>query len=185
MTEALQQLKADLLAHSIVIVAPGGEFTLSSGAKSRVYCDLKQTAHRASCMDNLAQVLMDRIPEDARPTAFAGVALGGCHLASLLAIKMKKDVIYVRKEPKGHGTQKFIEAPELGPEPRIILLEDVTTTADSARKALRALQMESYNVVATITVVDRRVGHGLETHIEGVPLLSCVNLYDLVDKDLR
>lgn len=183
--DPLQQLKADLLAHSIVIVAPGGEFTLSSGAKSRIYCDLKQTAHRASCMENLAQVLMDRIPEDARPTAFAGVALGGCHLASLLAVKMQKDVIYVRKEPKGHGTQKLIESPELGPNPRIVLLEDVTTTADSARKALRTLQEADYNVVAVITVVDRRSGLGSETHIEGVPLFACVNLFDLVDKDLQ
>lgn len=177
----LDQLKSDLKRYSIRIVPPGEEFSLSSGAKSRIYCDLKQTAQRGECMGNLARVI-EHVTSEIRATAFAGVALGGCHLASLMAIRMGVDVIYVRKESKDHGTKKLVEAPRRDiPESdqKVVLLEDVTTTANSARKALSALWEEGFNVSAIITVVDRRDVR--EPTISGVPLFACVNLEDLVE----
>ncbi len=180
-------LEDHIKRYSIQIVPKGEEFELSSGQKSRVYVDLKKAILRAEVQPTLAGKLGDAAGEF-RPTAFAGVVLGGCHLASLTATyNLHADVIYVRKEAKSHGTKNLIEAPEMDKETsRVVLLEDVTTTANSALKALKILQSEGYNVVGIITVVDRRdswLDSDVEDEIGGVPFRWLFRLEQLVESD--
>ncbi len=178
-------LKQLIQKHSIRILPPGESFELSSGRRSRVYCDLKKTILRSEAQPQLAGRLGD-VAYEFQPTALAGVVLGGCHLASLTATyNLHKDVIYVRKEAKKHGTQNLIEAPEMDKATsRVVLLEDVTTTAASALKAIQILQADGYNVVGVVTVVDRRdswLDSDVENEIGGVPLRWLFRLEELVE----
>ena len=77
-----------------------------------------------------------------------------------------------RKEPKEHGTSRFVEGPELPEGTRVVLVDDVATTGGSFWKAGEALDAQygkhHCEVVACWCIVDREegarealAGHGL------------------------
>ncbi len=137
----------------------GEEFTLASGAKSNVYVDVKKTALHSQGSKLLAKLLYDKIMENYGPVeAVAGVVLGGCHLASIVAMHspIGMDVIYVRKAVKDHGTKSLIERPYMLEEDYVVVLEDVVTTGSSALAAAHLLQKEGFKVQGILAVVDRR-----------------------------
>lgn len=142
-------------------VSNGAEFTLSSGQKSSTYIDVKKTAQHHRGCKLLAQLLTENIARNFAPiSAVAGVVLGGCHLASIVAMAypLDLDVVFVRTAAKDHGTQQLIEKPLMqGRRPRrVVLLEDVITTGASALKAAKLLEAAEMDVVGILAVVDRR-----------------------------
>ena len=155
-------LKSLLKLHSIKVAGPGEpEFKLASGGTSRFYLDIKKTALCSRAHLPLAALLFDAMVKEFGPTfAVAGVALGGCHLASIVALyaRMKHnleiDAVYVRSEPKDHGTGAVIERP--AGAGRTVLLEDVVTTGGSSLRAAEALRAAGFDVVGVLAIVDRR-----------------------------
>lgn len=154
-----------LMKHSVKIASPEGPlFTLASGAQSRFYIDVKKTAMRREAYRELSQVLQDLSAEFdplsvmSPLNAYAGVVLGGCHLASLCACwgPQMRDVIYVRKEAKNHGTKNLVESADQPKGTNVVLFEDVVTTGGSSLKAVAALEEAGFSVRAIIAVVDRR-----------------------------
>ena len=138
----------------------GEEFILASGAKSTVYIDVKKTALNSQGSKLLAKLLYDKMIENYGPVeAVAGVVLGGCHLASIVAMHspIGMDVIYVRKSAKDHGTKSLIERPFMLEEDYVVILEDVVTTGSSSLAAAHLLQKEGLKVRGILSVVDRRV----------------------------
>ena len=140
-------------------VKTGQEFELSSGIKSNVYVDVKKTAmNRMSCK-LLAKLLCEKIAQEFAPIeAVAGVVLGGCHLASIVAMAYPIDinVVYVRKEAKDHGTKNLIEGAPHTWLQHVVILEDVVTTGESAVKAAHLLREAKFDVKGILAVVDRR-----------------------------
>jgi orotate phosphoribosyltransferase len=63
----------------------------------------------------------------------------------------------VRKESKGHGTQRQIEG-NLEPGCRVIVVDDVVTTGGSTLKAIEAALGQGYEIKAVISLVDREEG---------------------------
>ena len=61
----------------------------------------------------------------------------------------------VRKEPKGHGTKRWIEGARLGPGVKTLLVDDVVTTGGSLLKALGIVEETGADIVAAVTLVDR------------------------------
>lgn len=143
----------------LLSVKTGEEFTLSSGAKSNIYIDLKKTSQHNRCYKLLAKLLHDKMFEEFSViNAVAGVVLGGCHLASIVAMhhQLGLDVIYIRNESKDHGTKNLIERPIMTKGDSVVLLEDVVTTGASALKAAKLLTKNDFEVLGILSVVDRR-----------------------------
>lgn len=166
-----KQLLVSLKTYSLREVPEGQEFTLSSGQKSRTYIDVKQTVMRGPYLSSLRHVLrteMERWFPEAQ--AVAGVVLGGCHLATLVAPGLMLDVLYVRSAAKDHGTKSLIEGPSLGKGTAVVLFEDVVTTGGSMLKAYQVLRDHEYDVIGGIVVVDRRETPSDMLH--GIPLTS-------------
>lgn len=141
-------------------VKSGEEFILASGQKSNVYVDVKKTAMNRMCYNLLADLLVKKIKEEFTPIeAVAGVVLGGCHLASIVAMNypMNINVFYVRPEGKDHGTKNLIEGPQYTELQHVVLLEDVITTGKSVLKAAELLRQAKFDVKGVLAVVDRRV----------------------------
>ncbi len=162
---------------------------MASGAKSNFYLDVKQTALRADAHYSLAHTLYQEFLEadfksDKRVTGFAGVALGGCHLASIVALyaniegeeKPGYNVVYVRKEAKDHGTKNLVEGPKGGDH--VILLEDVVTTGGSSIKACNQLKEAGYTVAGIIAIIDRRAKGERTEALDGVPLRALFTIDD-------
>jgi orotate phosphoribosyltransferase len=184
-----RKIVLELLKLYAVKVMPEGEaFTLSSGERSRYYVDVKRAAMRARCHLALASLLYNELAEGSygAVSCVAGVALGGCHLASITALyasiygKTSLDAVHVRKEPKGHGTKALVEgaAPGIG----TVLLEDVVTTGGSTLKAMQALRLAGHEVLGTLAVVDRRMSKPTQT-IDGLPFRALFDLSELLEDE--
>ena len=126
--------------------------------------------------------LLESIPFDT--VAVAGLTLGADPLVSGVAVvsnlqNRKLDGLIVRKEPKGHGTQAWIEGPLLPKGSKVVVLEDVITTGGSALKAVDKLRDAGYIVETIITIVDRQEA-GINMADSGIDLISLFQLEELI-----
>jgi orotate phosphoribosyltransferase len=177
----------DLLKlHSVKVAKPGAElFKLTSGEMSRFYIDVKKTALSSKAHLPLAYLLYDELAhgEFGPVEAVAGVALGGCHLASIVGLyavlqgQTQLDVVYVRKEAKDHGAMNLVEHPAMTKGARVVLLEDVVTTGGSSVKASGHLTEVGYDVRGVLAVIDRRE-HRAPVLSNGLPIRSIFTLDD-------
>lgn len=158
------------------------EVTLASGQKSRFYIDCKQVALTGEghfLVGRLFLSLLDDIEaaSGARHDACGGMSIGADPLSSALSLTAflggrELPAIYVRKEPKGHGTGAYLEGLKSVPEgARVVLVEDVVTTGGSSLKAAERLRAHGFAVSHVLAIVDRQAGgreafanEGLELH---------------------
>ena len=84
----------------------------------------------------------------------------------------------VRKEPKDHGTKRYIEGP-VAPGEKVVIVEDVTTTGGSSLLAIdRAIEF-GLVVERVVTVIDRLAGATATLAARGIPLDALVTIRDL------
>ena len=88
------------------------------------------------------------------------------------------NAIIVRKEAKRHGTQAWIEGPELPKGTKVTVLEDVVTTGGSAIKAAEKLRDAGYEVNRVVAIVDRLDGGAEAMKEAGLELRSLFSLED-------
>lgn len=154
-----------------------GEFTLSSGRKSRYYVDCRTTTMHAEGQALLGQVGVDRL-EDARlwPDLIGGMTMGADPISYAVAGESWRrgrdpvDAFSVRKEAKGHGTGRRIEGC-FGEGRRAVIAEDVITTGGSALDACRAVESAGGEVLAVLVLVDREEGGRERLEEEGYRVL--------------
>jgi orotate phosphoribosyltransferase len=138
-----------------------GDFVLSSGQKSDYYINGKQvTLHPAGGV-MVGRLLLDKVPAEAM--AVAGLTLGADPIVTAVSVvgaysDRPLTPLIVRKEAKGHGTQAYIEGPELPAGAPVVVLEDVVTTGQSAWKAVERLRNAGYTVDRILALVDRQQG---------------------------
>ena len=160
-----------------------GDFTLASGKKSKFYIDLKPTtlsAEGAWLIGKLTVELMQS--KGYKIQGVGGLTLGADPLATAVSLASRESGLnwpayIVRKEPKDHGTSKYIEGTENLPKgAELLVLEDVVTTGGSSLKAIERLREAGYKPVAVLTVVDREQG-GAETFKKaGVEFLTLATI---------
>ena len=127
--------------------------------------------------------------EEVKTPVVAGLTLGADPLVSGVAVCSALDgrmvnALIVRKEPKGHGTQAWIEGPELKEGTKVTVLEDVVTSGGSAIKAAEKLRDAGYVVERVVAIVDRQEG-GKDAMLEAnLELVSLFQLPELVGKFL-
>jgi orotate phosphoribosyltransferase len=138
--------------------------TLASGRESDFFIDCKQTVLRAEAHVLVGKLCLEGIQAFGPCVAVAGVELGGCPLASAVALTSHLegkpvDAVYVRKEVKDHGSKRLLEGnTHLAAGARIALLEDVVTTGGSTLKAAAKLKDAGYEVTGVLALVDRLEG---------------------------
>jgi orotate phosphoribosyltransferase len=154
-----EQLRQLLKTQSLMF----GDFTLASGKKSTFYFDSKKTTLLPDGAWLTARAILTLVREKGlQADAIGGLTLGAdpivCPVAALShAEGPKLRAFIVRKEAKEHGTGRRIEG-NLVPRSRVIIVDDVVTTAGSTVKAIEAAEAEGHTVVAVICLVDREEG---------------------------
>lgn len=137
---------------------------LASGKESDFFIDCKQAVLLAEGHALVGEVLLAAVRALGDCVAVAGVELGGCPLASAVAVTSFHegkglDAIYVRKELKDHGSKRLLEGDsQLAKGARIALLEDVVTTGGSTLKAASKLRDAGYEIAGVVALVDRLEG---------------------------
>lgn len=159
---------------------------LASGKESDFFIDCKQTVLTAEGHALVGEVMLEAVSELPPCDAVAGVELGGCPLASAVALTSfqrgaPKDALYVRKEAKDHGSKRLIEGDtHLDRGARVVILEDVTTTGGSTLKAVEKLRAAGYEVVGVVTLVDRLEGGRQAIEKAGLPLVAITTRTDFI-----
>ena len=159
-----------------------GEFTLSSGKSSDHYVNCKPVTHTGRGLTLASMALLEHVDTK----VVAGLTLGADPLVSGVAVCSALDMrlvdaLIVRKEAKGHGTQAWIEGPEIPEGTKITVLEDVITTGGSAIKAVKKLRDVGYKVDRIVAVVDRQEDSEADIAMkeEGLELISLFTLKEL------
>ncbi len=156
-----------------------GRVTLSSGKEADYYVDLRRATlhHRASA---LIGRLMRELTKDWDYAVVGGLTLGADPVATAImhAPGPPIDAFVVRKSAKTHGMQRLIEGSEVSGQ-RVLVVEDTSTTGNSALTAVRAVQEAGGEVIGVATVVDRATGAAEAIEAEGLRYRSLLGLADL------
>ena len=139
-----------------------GDFTLASGKKASFYLDGKQVTLDPQGLLLTGKVILAML-HGHKVDAVGGPTMGADPIAAAVSLLSSQSgrplkAFIVRKEAKGHGTQKMIEGPAILKGDHVVMLEDVVTTGGSVLKAIREVEALGAKVVKTICLVDRNDG---------------------------
>jgi orotate phosphoribosyltransferase len=159
---------------------------LASGKESDFFIDCKQAVLTAEGHVLVGELMLDALGQLPACVAVAGVELGGCPLASAVALTsalrgVPRDAIYVRKEAKDHGSKRLLEGDmRLATGAGVAILEDVVTTAGSTLAAAGRLRAAGYAVVGVVALVDRLEGGREAIESAGLPLIAIYTRRDFM-----
>ena len=152
-------------------------FQLTSGGWSQDYIDGKHAIARGDALRLACQSVIDVVggPFD----AVGGPTMGADALAHGVALLAGAGWFSVRKEPKGHGRQAWVEGTRLNAGDRVVFVEDVVSTGGSLLRAVdRVLDLGAVPVAA-VTLLDRGWAAGRRFKERGItyhPLLTWTDI---------
>jgi orotate phosphoribosyltransferase len=178
-SDELSLLKSILCEKSVRF----GEFTLVSGQKSDIYIDSKLTTYSPEAMPLIGRAFLQKMAARGwHPEAVGGLTLGADPIAFAIAresldLGQSISPFVVRKEPKKHGMQRFIEGLEETADRQVVILDDVCTTGGSTVQAIEKALAAGMRVLGAICLVDREMG--AKTALQekfGIPLEAVLTL---------
>ncbi len=142
-----------------------GRITLASGKESNFYFDLKPSMLHPEGASLMAKALLREI-EGVGADYVGGLEMGAVPITGAVCQHSHDSGapvpgFFVRKQAKGHGAKKLIEGLARGETlagKKVVIVEDVTTTGESAFNAVEPCRDAGAEVVLVITVVDREDG---------------------------
>jgi orotate phosphoribosyltransferase len=158
-----------------------GDFTLASGRRARYYLDGKQVT-----LDSIGARLvgegMLELMKSRMPKAVGGMSIGADPItAAIITIAGLHDIplagFMVRKEPKGHGTNRYLEGP-VQPGDEVVIVEDVVTTGGSSLLAIERAEEYGLKVTGVLTIVDRLEGGAQAFRSRGYRFESLLSIAD-------
>ncbi|BAY97219.1 orotate phosphoribosyltransferase [Tolypothrix tenuis PCC 7101] len=160
-TADLTTLRHNLLDLFCQLAYQEGDFVLSSGLRSSYYVNKTQVTLHPQGALAVGRLLFPLLPVDTQ--AVAGLTLGADPIVTAVSVVSVYDnrpipALIIRKEAKGYGTRAYIEGPSLPEGAKVVVLEDVVTTGQSALKAVNRLKEAGYTVDQVIALVDRLQG---------------------------
>ncbi len=163
----------------------GAEMKLASGRTSTFYFNMKPTMLNAEGGLLVANLILDQL-EGTSAHWIGGLEMGAVPIASAVAAVsplrgQPLSAFFVRKQAKDHGTRSLIEGLAPGESlngARVVVVEDVTTTGNSALKAAEAVRSEGGEVVQVITIVDRLEGAAETFRSAGLTFTPLLTLDD-------
>ncbi len=138
---------------------------LASGRESDFYFDMKPTMLDPEGAGLIARELFDAL-KDTGVEYVGGLEMGAVPITGgVCQLSFERGQpfrgFFVRKQAKGHGARKLVEGltrTETLAGKKVVILEDVTTTGESAWKAIEAIRETGADVDKVISIVDREEG---------------------------
>lgn len=141
-----------ILAAGCVTIKAKPTFRWASGIHSPIYTDNRLLLGHPRQRNAISQAFLDTIrSKKIACDVIAGVATSGIPLAAILADRLKKPLVYVRPQPKGHGRGRQVEG-HFKKGARVLLIEDLVSTGGSSLAAVKALRKEGARVKQTLAV---------------------------------
>lgn len=163
-----------------------GDFLLSSGKRSSFYLDCRITSLSARG-SLLIGSLFNYLLSPLEIQGVGGMTMGADPLVSAVTTLSNSfgrplNGLLVRKEAKGHGTNKYVEGTaNFAASDNVAMLEDVVTTGRSLLLACDRVRACGLQIAAVCAIVDREEG-GREALAEaGYNLLALFTMRELKD----
>jgi orotate phosphoribosyltransferase len=161
----------------------GRQFKLTSGATSNYYLDMKPTTFDAEGAHLVAEIICRMLQDEPQVDSIGGLELGAVPMIAAVCARSWQDRpvagFVVRKEQKGHGTDKKIDG-NFKPGTTVVLFDDVTTKGGSVLQAVHAVREKGATVNKVITIVDRLEGAAENLQAEGITLVPIFTVRDLL-----
>ena len=156
MGQSLNALQAHaagaLLATDAVVFDPAHPITFRSGIKSPVYVDNRRVPFWPTQWQAIIESFQQYIAlKGLAYDVIAGIATAGIPHSAALAFTQHIPSVFVRKEPKGHGTRSQIEGGRVQNQ-HVLLLEDLVTTGGSSLAGVTALRSEGATVTDCLCI---------------------------------
>jgi orotate phosphoribosyltransferase len=169
-----------------------GDFTLSSGGKSRYYVDCKLTTFDPRGAWLVGRVMHELVRREEALRAVALDAVGGLTMGAdpiCLAIGMMScndakplQIFSVRKTAKAYGQTKLIEG-NFKKGNTVVVVDDVVTRGESTLAAIHAVVQEGGKVAFVAVLVDRDEGGRQKIEAEGYPVIAAFQRNELIETD--
>jgi orotate phosphoribosyltransferase len=167
-------------------------FVFVSGRISPVYIDCRRLLSFPDVRDAIVEQLAKKVESDIGLEVIDVVAGGetaGIPYAAFVSQRLKKPMIYVRKDPKGYGRTKQIEG-ILEPGQRVMLVEDLITDGMSKLRfniGIRAQEAKITHCLCIFEYGSDRLGlhEGRENlAVHDIRLHTLANWDDILDTGL-
>lgn len=177
----LEQLIAhDLLSIGAVFLRPDEPFTWASGIKSPIYCDNRLTLTapqvRTHVEEGLAELVRKHYP---KVEVLMGTSTAGIAHAAIVGHLMGLPMGYVRSGNKDHGRQNRIEG-RLEPGARVVVVEDLISTAGSCIEVVEALREAGAEVLGIVSIFTYGMQKGLDRLAEAKVVNHSLSNFDAV-----
>ena len=187
MTKDLKQMRQRLKELLLKKSYREGRIKLTSGKESDFYIDGKQTTLDAEGAYLCGMLLHELICSSAaKIDAVGGMTLGADPLVTAVSMVSYLEgksmpAFIVRKEPKSHGTENYIEGKGNLPQgARVALLEDVVTTGGTLLQVIDRVKSQGFEVGLVATIVDRQEGGVEALAAQGYKLLAVFTREELL-----
>ena len=160
--EINQLIAQDLLKIKAVFFRPEDPFTWASGIKSPVYCDNRLTLTAPEVRTDVEQCMAKVIGEEYPDVeVLMGTSTSGIAHAAITAHLMGLPMGYVRSGAKDHGRQNQIEG-RLEPGQKVVVVEDLISTAGSALEVVDVLRKAGANVLGIVSIFTYNMQKGFD-----------------------
>jgi orotate phosphoribosyltransferase len=169
--------RADLATRIYAAAHLSGTFTLRSGAVSDKYFDKYRFEADPILLADISEAMAELVPAGG-VDALAGLELGGVPLVTLLSQRCGLPARFVRKQAKTYGTCQLAEGGDIAGL-RLLIVEDVVTSAGAVLDAVAALRDLGGEVVGAVCVIDREAGGAANLAAVGVTLAPLFTMSEL------
>ena len=157
-----ERIARDLLSIGAVFFRPEEPFTWASGILSPVYCDNRLTLTAPEVRDDvengLADVIRTQYPD---AEVLMGTSTAGIAHAAITGHILHMPMGYVRSGAKDHGRKNRIEG-KLEKGQKVVVIEDLISTAGSVLEVVSALREEGAEVLGIVSIFTYGMKKGLE-----------------------
>lgn len=162
--------------------SPDKPFVLSSGKESDYYVDIRSLYSHPGPRSRIAELMLVKISLEGNDDfdKVATTETAGIPMASIVADRLSKGLVYVRHKEKGYGTGRKVEGVVQRGD-RIVCVDDLTTTGETAEACVRAVSELGGIVLAYYVVFDREEGAVERLRGVGVKLRPLTNTSTLKD----
>ena len=155
-----------------------GDYVLKSGERSDYYVDFRKMFSSPRTMQNVANMMSDRIYDalrdgdaDLSQYSVCGLPYAGIPVSTLVSARTGIPMLMLRKERKAHGTGKLLEG-EFTSGTACILIDDVITKGTSAMESVKILRENGLRITHLVTILDRQQGGTELLREQGIEVVS-------------